>query len=121
MIPIVTNAHNKALDLSDDLVRQAQCLQDPMWDEFFEDSLITEVEASPRGLVITPCGSPFSLLSVLNQFGLTFSRERDESGLYQWVTQYEEFNIQLWIVANENIDLTGSVVTLDSQYNASLI
>jgi hypothetical protein len=66
------------------------------------------------GLHLTPNGSAGELVSQLCQaFGpLTFSRERDESGLYQWVTTLTQHNVQLWVVANENIDHSGTIVDI---------
>lgn len=76
---------------------------------FIGDMLVNHL-----GLHLTPNGSPVELISQLCQaFGpLTFSRERDESGLYQWFTTLNMYNVQLWVVANENIDHSGTIVEL---------
>jgi len=114
MIPLIVTAQNQAMDLADSFHRQAECLQKHFWQRLVEEEWIKEIEVTPQGIRMVPMHSPRALVDFFADYAkLTFSRERDENGLYQWVTSFDEFQILLWIVANENIDMTGTVVTSD--------
>lgn len=114
MIPVITTAYNQAIDASDDYHRQAEYLKETFWNTLVEEDFLREVESSPVGLLLHPLDKPHRLVFFFDRYcGVKFTRQRDESGLYQWVTAINEFNIQLWIVANENIDLTGTEITFN--------
>lgn len=78
-----------------------------------DEQLLRGIEVTSEGLVFSPL-SALDLARVLAEhYGWTFSRERDGT-LYKWVTTSNEFNCQIIIEANENIDMTGTVVTFTS-------
>jgi hypothetical protein len=113
MIPILKEAVNNALRDSDCLLEQANALHSPGWDKLSQSELICEIECTIKGMLIMPMHSPFDLAKALFDMSeLTFSRERDESGLYQWVTTHGSF--QLYILANDNIDMTVTIVDLNT-------
>lgn len=73
---------------------------------------IQELEVSDLGVLITPLGDPFVFADVVGaKLGVLFSRDKDDSGLYQWVTTVGKYDVQLWIMSNENVDLTGTCIT----------
>lgn len=72
---------------------------------------ISNLEITEQGLMLEVLGHPAELReAVKSLLGVSFSREKDSDGLYQWITTVPLFNCQLWIIANESIDLTGTIV-----------
>ena len=120
MIPLLLNAHTAALVNAGVLQDQARCLRDEnCWNILTENGYIQEVECTPKGLLITPLSDPHGIASVFNTaFDMVFTREKDDSGLYQWVSTWsiagtleqEARSFQVYILANESLDFTGTSV-----------
>ena len=120
MIQLIANAHFDALRAGGTLCDQAECLRTaPCWEVLIKEGLLQEVECTVDGLLLTPLHSALSIATVLKtSFDMMFTREKDDSGLYQWVSTWsipgtleqEARSFQVYILANETLDFTGTSV-----------
>lgn len=119
MNTLLNTAWCEAVDASTSLIMQANSLRkNPVWEILILKGLVREVTCTTRGLIITPQESPLELLKVLaTALDVVFTREKQDSGLYDWVTTVTDPNsfngFQLYIEAGESFDQTGSVVRFD--------
>ena len=113
MTPLIKTVHDQ-LELDIQTLDDAQlCLQDSLFEELITEGLIREIAVHFDGISLFPLSSAHALRASIQSklMGVRFTRQLGEGGLYNWLTTFDRYNTQLWIIANESIDHTGTVVT----------
>lgn len=115
MIPVLESSFQRGRELAKEVIRQCDYLEE--YSEFlgklFVDQLLSDVEITSDGLICHP-GSYgpkqlFDAFTACHQ--VVFTRTLTPGGLYNWYTTIDEYNFQLFIVANEEINHEGTVVS----------
>lgn len=114
MTPLLNVAFRQAIDQATQLSNQSECLiNSPMPEQLVSAELIREMNCTPEGMLLFPIRDPMSVATYFQaHHSLVFSREKNSESTYDWVTIWpDNGGFALWIMAGENIDMTGSVVT----------
>ena len=118
MIPLIETAFEQAIESAKSLNNQASALlSNPAFAQLFEIELVREIECTPDGMLLHPMRDPRSIVTYFqthHQIG--FSRERMPNDTYDWITVWPgDRGFALWIVAGEVFNMTGTVITPNSQ------
>lgn len=110
----VNKAINNALDASIQIEGACATLRLASLTEVLDQSLFVDISISGLGeIIFDPIDAKAFANRLMDRYAITFIRERDSSGLYQWVS---EFNLTgIIIMANEDMDYTGTIVELNQK------
>lgn len=110
MSPLIKNAIKQAIVDSTSLANACELVEtDKVFTKVCELELVREICLSSDGVILFPLQDPHLLRKHLEtSLDCRFTREYGDSA-YNWCTQVGKCLV--WIMANEHIDLTGTIVT----------